>query len=103
MLTASSEDCGVLIADISNSIICENTMPNEWNDSTIISLYKGKGEALERGNYRGLKLTEHVLKVLERIIDCFIWDIVDIDDMQFGFMPGRGTTDATGAPNPERK
>ena len=30
----------------------------------------------------------------ERIIDDFIRDIVDIDDMQFGIMPGRGTTDA---------
>ena len=94
MLTASLDVCSATIADLSNSIIRDNTMPNEWNNSTIISLYKGKGEALERGNYRGLKLTEHVLKVLERIIDSFIRDIVDIDDMQFGFMPGRGTTDA---------
>ena len=69
-------------------------MPSEWNDSIIISLYKGKGEALDRENYRDLKLTEHILKVMERIIEDFIRNIVNIDDMQFGFMPGRGTTDA---------
>ena len=64
------------------------------NDSIIISLYKGKGEALDRGNYWGLKLTEHILEVMEHIIEDFIWNIVNIDKMQFGFMPGRGITDA---------
>ena len=54
----------------------------------------GKGDALERGNYRGLKLTEQVMKILERIVDSLIRELVSIDDSQFGFVPGRGTTDA---------
>ena len=94
MLKASSDICSKMIADLTNSIICDNTMSNEWNDSIIITLYKGKGEALDRGNYRGLKLTEHILKVLEQIIEDLIGNIVKINNMQFGFMPGRGTTDA---------
>ena len=53
-----------------------------------------KGDALERGNYRGLKLTEQVMKVLERIVDGFIRQLVSSDDSQFGFVPGRGITDA---------
>ena len=94
MLKASSDVCSEMIADLTNSIIRDNTMPSEWSDTIIISLYKGKGEALDRGNYRGFKLTEHILKVMERIIEDFILNIVNIDDMQFGFMPGRDTTDA---------
>ena len=94
MLKASSDVCSEMIANLTNSIIRDNKIPSEWNDSIIISLYKGKGEALDRGNYRGLKLTEHILKVMEHIIEDFIRNIVNIDDMQFGFMPGRGTTDA---------
>ena len=62
--------------------------------SFIVCLYKGKGDALERGNYRGLKLTEQAMKVLERIVDGLIRQVVSIDDSQFGFVPGRGTTDA---------
>ena len=62
--------------------------------SFIVCLYKGKGDALERGNYRGLKLTEQVMKVLERIVDDLIRQVVSIDDSQFCFVPGRGTTDA---------
>ena len=62
--------------------------------SYIINLYKGKGNALERGNYRGLKLTEHCLRVLERVLEKIGRDLVSIDEMQFGFVPGQGTTDA---------
>ena len=62
--------------------------------SFIACLYKGKGGALERDNYRGLKLTEQVMKVLKRIVDGLIRQLVSIDDSQFGFVPGRGILDA---------
>ena len=48
----------------------------------------------ERGNYRGLKLTKQVMKVLERIVDGLIRQLVSIDDSWFGSVPGGGTTDA---------
>ena len=60
----------------------------------MVNVYKGKGDALQCGSYRGIRLLEHVLKVLERVIEARVRRIVKIDDMQFGFMPGRGTTDA---------
>ena len=41
-----------------------------------------------------LKLTEQVMKVLERIVDGLIRQLMSIDDSLFGFVPGRGTTDA---------
>ena len=62
--------------------------------SYIINLYKGKGDTLERGNYRGLKLTEHCLKVVERVLEKIGRDLLSIYEIQFGFVPGRGTTDA---------
>ena len=34
------------------------------------------------------------MKVLERIVDCLIRQLVSVDDSQFGFVPCRGTTDA---------
>ena len=34
-----------------------------------------------------------VMKLLERVLDFFIPEMVNIDEMQFGFVPGRGTTD----------
>jgi len=37
-------------------------------------------------SYRGIKLLEHAMKVLERICEQRIWQQIEIDDMQFGFM-----------------
>ena len=47
-----------------------------------------------RGNYRGLKLLDHVMKGTERVVEVLIRERVVIADMQFGFMPGHCTTDA---------
>ena len=62
--------------------------------SIIINCFKGKGDAVEHGNFRGLKLLDHLMKVFERVIEKYIREAINIDDMQFGFMPGKGTMDA---------
>ena len=49
---------------------------------------------MECGSYRGIKLLEHSMKVVERIFEHRIWQQIEIDDMQFGFTKGKGTTDA---------
>ena len=60
----------------------------------MVNVYKGKGDALACGSYRGIKLLEHAMKVLERVIERRVRKIVKIDSMQFGFMASRGMTDA---------
>ena len=93
-LLRAAGDTGIDIQHVLvNNIIKDCEIPTDWEESYILSLYKGKGSALERGNYRGLKLLEHAMKVVERIIEGFIRRVADIDAMQFGFMPGKGTTD----------
>ena len=82
------------ITALVNNIIKNNEIPSDWNLSYIINCYKGKGDPLLRNNYRGLKLLDQMLKLLERILETIIRTQVNIDAMQFGFMPGRGTTDA---------
>ena len=46
------------------------------------------------GSYRRIKLLEHAMKLVERIFEYRIWQQIDIDNMQFGFLKGNGTTDA---------
>ena len=65
-----------------------------WEERFILNLYWGKGEALDPGNCRGLKLTDQVKKLLERILDFYIHEMVNTDEMHFSFVPGRGSTDA---------
>ena len=59
----------------------------------VLPIYKGKGDPMECGSYRGIKLLEDAMKVVERILKHRIRQQMVIDDMQFGFMKGKGTTD----------
>lgn len=93
-LKAAGESGINLVTVLVNAIISSGKIPGEWDESYIINFYKDKGEALERGNYRGLKLLDQVMKALERVLEKKICEMVSIDEMQFGFMPGRGTTNA---------
>ena len=49
---------------------------------------------MNRGNHRGLKLIEQVIKVLEHVVEGLIRQRVEIDEMQCGFMSGRGNIGA---------
>ena len=61
MLKALPDQCSQLIANLINAIV-KGKVPEEWNNN-IVSLFKGKASALDRGNYRGLKLTDQLPKV----------------------------------------
>ena len=94
MIRVAGDTGASMIRDLAAAIIRDGKVPSDWAQSFIVCLYKGKGDALERGNYRNLKLTEQVMKILERIVDGLIRQLVAIDYSQFSFIPGRGTTDA---------
>ena len=94
MIKAAGDTGTSMTSDLAAAIICDGKVLSHWEQSFIVCFYKGKGDALDRGNYRGLKLTDQVMKVLERIVDGLIRQVVSINDSQFGFVPGRGTTDA---------
>ena len=88
----SAEEARVgVITDLVNQIMVEGVIPAELEVSTIVNCCKAKGDALERGNYQGLKLTYQILKVAEISIENLIRQLADIDEIQFGFMLGCGT------------
>ena len=91
----AAEDAGTTwVKDVCNSVIREGRIPQDWCKSWMVNVYKGKGDALECGSYRGIKILEHVMKIFERVIEGRVRKLVKIDDMQFGFMERKGTTDA---------
>ena len=77
-----------------NRLLQGEKMPDEWKRSVLIPLYKGKGDIKECRNYRGIKLMSLTMKQWERIQEARIRKEVTIAEQQFGFMPGRSTTDA---------
>ena len=93
MIRAAGDMGASMIRDLTAAIIRDGKVPSDWEQSFIVCLYKRKGDAMERGNYRGLKLTAQIMKILERIVDGLIRQLVSIEDSRFGFVPGRDTTD----------
>ena len=69
MLKASGEDGLTCLENLFNGIIRERKIPTDWDKSVILNCFKGKGDAMDRGNYRGLKLLEHPMKLFERMIE----------------------------------
>ena len=94
MLAASGEKGVDLLTRLTECVYSNGVIPTDWQESFILNLYKRKGDAWERGNYRGLKLTDQVMKLVEHVLEIQIRQMININEMQFGFVPGRGTTDA---------
>ena len=60
----------------------------------MVPIFKGKGDAMNRGAYRGVKLLEHAMKIVEKVLERKMRLMAKVDKMQFGFMPDKGTIDA---------
>ena len=69
-------------------------IPDEWKTSVVVPIFKGKGDVMNCGSYREVKLLEHGMKIIERVLERRIRALIDFDEAQFGFMPGKGTIDA---------
>ena len=59
----------------------------------MLSIYKRKGDVLGCGSHRVIKLINHVMKVLERLVEKKVKSKNTLESMQFGFTSGEKTTD----------
>ena len=57
------------LTNLFNKIWQTNKSPNEWRKSTLVPLYKNKGDIQDCINYRGIKLMSHSMKLWERVIE----------------------------------
>ena len=94
MFIANEYCCVEWLTSLCNLIVAQGRIPDDWKSSILLLVFKGKGDPMECGSYRAIKLQEHAMKVIERVFERRIREKVKIDAMQFGFMPGKGTTDA---------
>ena len=69
MVKAGCDTMLDVITEMINLIIKEEHIPDDWDHSTIINCFKKRGDTTRCGNYRGSKLLEHTMKVLERIVE----------------------------------
>ena len=87
-------DIGIAhLTELVNCIFLSESIPADWRNSILVPIFKQKGDPMECGNYRAIKLMEHTMKLCERILDARLRKVISIDEMQFGFMPGKSTID----------
>ena len=94
MLKAAGETGTLWLTDVCNTVVKDGKVPEDFSRSWMVNVYKGKSDALTCGSNRGIKRLEHAMKVFEKMNEGKLRKIVRIDSMQFGFMPGKSTTDA---------
>ena len=75
------------IFDKHGDILFKDKLLDEWMLSSLVPIFNPN-------LYRGIKLLEHAFKLFKKVLDGHLHEVVDIDKMQYGFMPGRGTVDA---------
>ena len=83
-----------LLTRLFNKILESERMPDEWRLSVLVPIFKNKGDVQSCGNYRGIKLLSHTMKLWERVVEARLRGEVTICEQQYGFMPGKSTTDA---------
>ena len=93
MILASGDVGIIVLMELCHRILDEKGLPEDWAISVVIPMFKGKGDTINCGMHRGVKLIQHAMKIVEKILEKRLRTIA-IDDMQFGFKPGKGTIDS---------
>ena len=92
MIVAGGRIAEELMLQLCQPVLDGKGIPDEWKTSIVVPIFKGKGNVMNCGSYRGVKLLEHCMKIIERELER-IRAFVDFDEAQFGFMPGKRTID----------
>ena len=56
MLKAAGDDGTRWMTELCNTVVRDGKIPKDWSRSWLVNVYKGKGDALACGSYRGIKL-----------------------------------------------
>ena len=73
MLKASGDTGARLVADLANDMVRNGVIPSDWEDSFIINiLQRGKVMLWREVTTEVLKLLDHVMKGMERVIEKII-------------------------------
>ena len=67
MISASGEVGVCVMVEFCQRVLDGKGMPDEWQTSVLVSIFKGKGDARNCDTYRGVKLSEHAMKIVESV------------------------------------
>ena len=82
MIVASGEIGVKVMMELCQHVLDGRGMPDEWKTSVIVPILKGKGDVMSCGSYRGVKLLEHAIKIVERVLERRIRTLDNLNEMQ---------------------
>ena len=81
MMVASGEIGVKVIMELCQRVLDGRGMPDEWKTSVIVPIFKGKGDIMSCGSYRGVKLLEHAMKIVERVLERQIRTLISLNKL----------------------
>ena len=67
-MIAPSGEIGIgVMVELCQGVLDGRGMPDEWVLSVVVPNFKGKGDAISCGAYRGVKLLQHAIKIERRL------------------------------------
>ena len=81
------------ITVVMNNIAQKKNIPPQWQEGSLVRIYKGKGKKGKCSNERGITLSSNVGKMFERIMNDRMNVKINITENQAGGQKGRSTTD----------
>ena len=90
---AGGDKCWKSLPNIFNDMLFKDKLSEEQILSSLLPTFEGKGNPLNSNSCRGIKLIEYAFKLDKYVLDGRLCEVVNIDKMQYGFMPGIGTVD----------
>ena len=82
-----------LLLDLYNHSWEHGTIPQEWAEAIVVSIYKGKGDDTDPSNYRPIALLNTVYKIYATMLQRRLAGKIEsrLRPTQYGFRAGKGT------------
>ena len=93
---AVGDKCLKYLTNIFNDVLFKEKSLEERVLSSLVPIFRVKGNSLNPNSYSGIKSLEHTLDFIlqtTKILERRLGQVVHIDKMQYGFMPERATVD----------
>ena len=81
MISASGEVGVSVMMELCQRVLDGKGMPDEWQTSVMVPIFKGKRDVRNCSTYRGVKLLKHAMKIVERVLERKIRKLVNINLM----------------------
>ena len=69
MISTSGEIEDSVMVELYQRVLDRKGMTDEWQTSVLVPIFKGRGDVRNCSTYRGVKLLERTVKIIERVLE----------------------------------